>query len=234
MDSMNKKGSQVGIVMSFTIFIFSILFIFTIISPSVNIDDSKLYSMGVLEKNVLNNITEQVEIVLINDDVEVENCLSLDASSLGLAGKSFIGMDSSKEEASSHKSSNVIYIDKNAGTENMFEIYFSDYAFERSQTSSAETCDNAKVYSHIQREIVRDTLVLDLIERYENNYSKTKEEMSISDSDEFNVLFVYSNSTQIGNENADINANIFAKTIQVEYLDKNGNEKIGEVILKVW
>ena len=76
--------------------------------------------------------------------------------------------------------------------------------------------------------------IIEFIHLYETNYSKIKGELGIPSSDEFNVLFIYENSTQVGTNNNDLNTNIFAHTIQVEYLDEKGNEKTGEIIFKIW
>jgi hypothetical protein len=235
MELKSKKGSQIGIIMSFSIFIISLMFIFSIISPPTNIDKSKIYSMEILERNVVNNISEEIGIVFINEDAELKDCLSFSTSELGFDYDYFIVKDYSKNEASSGGSvSGMIYINKNSGEENLFSVYFSNYEFDKNLENLNTDCDNAKIYSVLEKKIAIQENIENLIEDYKTNYTKIRSQIGISVADEFNVFFIYENNTKIGTEKENVNTNIFAKTIQIQYLDEKANEKIGELILKVW
>jgi hypothetical protein len=235
MELKNKKGSQVGIVMSFTIFIISLIFIFTLISPPVSVDKSKLYSMEVLERNVRNNISENIGLILLSQGSEdLEDCLSFSTSELDFNYNYFIVKDYlSQEVASGGSVSGTIYFDK-TGNNNLFNVYFSNHEFNRELETSNTGCDSAKVYSVLEKEIIIQENIEKLILNYQTNYSETKEYIGISNADEFNVFFIYENGTKIGTEKDKLNTNIFAKTIQLQYLDNKANEKVGELILKIW
>lgn len=234
MELRNKKGSQVGIIMSFTLFILSIMFIFSIVSPPVNIDKSKLYSMEVLEKNVLENISENIELVLINDPIIGDNCSSFSYSSLGISKENFIVKNSSGNEIESHSNSGNVYLEKDGTDDNFFKIYFSNGSFNNTLESTEENCDSSEIYYVFEKEIIVEENLVELINDYEEDYSSTKENLGIPVSEEFNLFFVNNNGTKIGLEREGLNTNIFAKTIQINYLDDKGNENIGELILKVW
>jgi len=218
MELKNKKGSQVGIVMSFTIFIISLIFIFTLISPPVSVDKSKLYSMEVLERNVRNNISENIGLVLLSQgDYNY-----------------FIVKDYlSQEVASGGSVSETIYFDKTSNN-NLFNVYFSNHEFYRELETLNTGCDSAKIYGVLTKKIIIQKNIEELIANYNSNYSEIKEYVGISSADEFNVFFIYENGTKIGTEKDKLNTNIFAKTIQLQYLDNKANEKVGELILKIW
>lgn len=232
MKILNKKGSQIGIVMSFTIFIISLIFIFSMLSPPTKVDKNKIYSLDFLEKNVIENVSEEVGIVLINDNGGTKSCLALNKNDLGYRSKEFIVKNKDWNEVPSGSAGSFIYLEKESNP--FSRVYFSETSFNKSQNYAGTDCDSAKIYTVLTQRMIIEKRVRDLIEKYELNYSSLKSGLGVSNSDEFNILFYYENGTQIGEINDEVNSNVFAKTIQVKYLDEKGNKKIGELILKVW
>jgi len=138
------------------------------------------------------------------------------------------GMD---EISSSVNSGNISL----TGGENLTKIYVSNNSFVNKKYLSLTDCTGVKIDDLTKEKRVTEKGILNLISNLQINYSKIKNELGIPNMDDIEIGFNYPNGTIIeGGSKQTTKSNIYAKTVQVNYLSLDGKEEVGGVILKTW
>ena len=81
---MYKKGSHVGIIASFSIFVFFLAAIYFISQPSlVNREDKKIL-LESLKTNVLEKISTETTVAIVSNQTQISNCIKIDNQDVGI------------------------------------------------------------------------------------------------------------------------------------------------------
>ncbi|MBT4376119.1 hypothetical protein HOD29_01975 [archaeon] len=230
----NKKGSHVGIILSFVIFVGFLLFMFIAVGPVTNIEIQKAYTINSLKSFVKNNISEEVVIVNVKNSSSrgVENCLSFLKNEVPLSSAYFTVKDFEGDSTNSLEQSGTIYISWSG--ESLFKIYFANESFDKTILEGTLNCQVAEVGSVIETEKILERNILEVLEYYETNYTELKQSLNVPLEDEFGIKFKYSNGTILGEDSNQIKEEIYVEELQVNYLDLEATEKRGYLILSIW
>jgi len=227
----NKKGSHVGIILSFTLFITFLIFIFIIIGPPTNLTIEKNELIPILERSILEKISEEIITIRIYDKENLTGCVQTSIPENDFTNPTFLVFDSDLEEIASDSVSSQFLLE---GGRNFTKIHFSNGSFSQNQELSIGGCTDIGADSITREERITEKLILNLMGEIQTEYDEIKNNLGISIQDEINLLFDYLNGTRLGIDTTKPKSNVYAETIKIDYLNPNAEEKIGEIIIQIW
>ncbi len=237
---MKKRGSHVGVMLSFVIFLTFFIFLYTIIEPVIRTQEDKqalsdYLGTELIKMSFANMTTFSIK---INEDInQNKDCIKL---------KKIIGEVTDetdliiKDEFGNILNYSVQGQDLNIGTGYFFNgflrIYYSE-EFEPFQIFTGIGCDSVSDISVGLMKTEKNvfiTKIINLIDRYENSYEDLKDELKVPPGSEFSFSFTQSNGTIIGVEDKEVSTNIYSEDVPVQYINKEGNFLSGFFNIKVW
>lgn len=245
------KGSHVGMILSFVIFITFIFFIFTALQPKLNFSADKSGSFDYIKGQVIKNVSSNFTIAEITIDVNKnphgakDNCIDLQSF---LIWSEFVTplivvkneSDSNQETYTVHfaQGSGDLAINRKDVNNRFFKIYHSPKFKQLQDTGlSCQTISQGdynigliKVGSEIfESEIDR------LIADYNSSYSSLKTSLNIPSGTEFGFSFKTTEGIiKKPNYNVPASANVFANEAPILYVDSNTNIKSGFLTVAIW
>ena len=230
MERRNKKGTHVGIILSFVLFITFLMFMMVVLKPSSEREAEKRYNIDLLKNSLLNKIEKEVYTVSISNSLARtdEDCISV------------------SDEYSSSDFGTVNHLGENIGAvrsgdniiafwtgEPLIKISYSK-GFQHLNNSEVSYCITGEIENIKQSNEIFEESIKEIISNYSSDYEQVRTLLGIPQNEEFGIRFKYGNGTIIGNETRDIKSDIFVESFQVSYLDKFSNKKMGELILYAW
>lgn len=238
---MNKKGSHVGMVLSFVIFVTFLFFIYTILSPSVSVEREKQDLLEYLKFNLVKSLSDNVTIATIrlNDGFNPgKTCISLNlGSSFSQFGNPIV-KDSSGNMLTSSTTSNPLVIKWVAENGLFLKIYYSNQ-FTPSILSDtnckflAEGIDY-EIGSVMTSQYVFVSKVDDFKADYVRDYEEVKKNFNFPNASDFDFSFDLGGGEPIDSIEENVPANVYAEEIPVQYVDNTANIKYGFLKLRVW
>lgn len=246
----NKRGSHIGVIISFVIFIGLIVFIYTILRPAVSSNQSGGGTLAnqlklSLESNMSGNLTE----ISVYAD-STSDCVNLSdfVSYAGLESpphiivKSKTGSDFSSNISSSN--SNDLYVIKSSDPSSKFLYIYDSPEFNQTLSGTPGSCSNLAYgggsgdYTIGQvktNSYIFESSILKLIKDYDNNYYALRSYFGVTGGDNFGFNFIYDNGTSTETQsNIPSTANVYSQYFTIEYVNVNGNIESGNLIIKVW
>jgi hypothetical protein len=229
----NKRGSHVGVVISFVIFIMFLVFIYTVLQPKIRVEKEKQTTLDNLKGNFLEKISAKlVSTSILNDNPDYSGgCIEIDENEAGISGFNSVVKNSGGSIINSSSSGGFLKIAEDSG--DFFKIYSSKEEFKQFPTEET-TCTEVTADFISEKKCVFRTRIYSLMEEYESDYENLKKELEVPEVDEFGFNFEQSNGTIIGTKESGIEENIYSERIYIQYLDKNANIENGIVDVKVW
>ncbi len=237
----NKKGSHVGLVVSFLIFIIFISFLRVIVEPALTTDDEKKVILEDVYSELVQSASVEVKTTTIRLNSAVgESCISLgDFISdfdldPGIIVKDIKGVFLSA--SISPGNSNTLQVSKKTG-DSYFKIYssngFTDLGPESSTCSAISEGSDYEVGGTVVRDYLLEERVLDLIDSYSASprFQKSKDSPSYVN---IGLAFLYDNGTIVSTRDRDTPVNVFIKEEPIEYIDPFGNIRPGKLRVKLW
>jgi len=239
---LEKRGSHIGIVLSFVIFITFIFFIYLITQPALKTekkDNSLEYFSVNLEKEASANLTTASLVVLQSTS---QNCVRFSGffAATGI-GSNIIVRNSSGVLQAQIDSGDLLVV-RNGG-DVFFKVYESN-EFSAAATGSISSChqlDQGSDYSIglvKTEENVFQTRIIKLIGNYSGDYDSLKSQLKISQENEFDFSFTYANGTEVStsgqNQTISSNINIYAKNAPIVYISDKAAEESGLLNVKIW
>ncbi|HEA46502.1 MAG TPA: hypothetical protein ENH99_01850 [Candidatus Pacearchaeota archaeon] len=196
-----KRGSHVGVVLSFVIFMTALLLIFAIVQPNLTVEE-KNNIREYLQNEILEQTSEEITTVSVSlTHSAPQSCVELNNffSRTGIGDKIFIRSDSGNVLSTEVSGQNLL-TQRNGNI--FFRVYWSE-EFEH-ETGTLGSCQSlnegeegyvlglAKTTKHMF-----ETKVIKLINDYNADYDATKRSLGIVSGDEFDFGFEYHNGTTI-------------------------------------
>lgn len=233
---MKKRGSTyVGFVLSFVIFVFFLIFIYSIlVEPTINQND-KEYLLKNLRIKLIENTSEELTSMAVNlNNNASQNCIELKNFITKTEINSNI-ISRNKGILQSYVNGNNLIIERK-NNETFFKVYYSkEFGALNSSGKSCEMINenNYAIGLIKTNKYVFETKIINLMNEYKANYSALKSELKIPTESEFSFGFIYANKTAIKIEK-NISTNIYAVEIPVQYVDKNADILLGFINIKIW
>ncbi len=239
----HKKGSHVGFVISFVLFVAFVFFMYALLSSRINLGQNKQSSL----ENVKSEVIKRVSGNLTTTSVKVNQAASQSCFHFsGLlnkisAGQNFIVQNYSGNIFTSYISSDGdIYVSRSGDTiSTLFEIYSSG-EFPPAATSGPIGCVDLSEgtgytigLSKTESNVFASE-IFNLFGNYTQNYSGLKKDIKIPSGDEFGLIFTYSNGTEIKTPMRNITLNVYASRIPIQYIKSDATSESGFINALVW
>lgn len=234
----NKKGSHVGIILSFVIFIFFVVSLYTILYPETQKKEEKKQILESASELLIKNMSYELisNVLNINQYNPPSNppCFSVP----NISDKNVIvkKLGTSDIKQSKIESDNLLIEWDNL---KKFEIYHSEkFAASIASLSSCNVLLQNQYnfgVTKTEKYVFIDD-VNGIKTNYENKYIQLKDSLNIPAGVEFWFEFVKDDGTKISPTKPDIDSNIekYKKETIVEYFDSNANIKVGYLNFEVW
>ncbi len=228
MKKLNKKGSHVGFVLSFLIFIVALVFIYLIIISAIPKSETKENSLLLLEKNVLNKISSDVWVIRAYGSGTGGSCISILKPALINNGVSIAFNDSGS--IASSVSGNDLFVEGGAGA---MKIYYSDSIYN-TNLLALTGCSQISPDSVKKEKKFLENKIVDLMSNFSGNYSALKNELEVPSEMDFDLYFEYGNSSTIGKIRREPNTEVYSANLNIYYLSTDNSNKQGKLRVKIW
>ena len=220
----NKRGSHVGMIASFAIFVLFLIGIYLAVEPAFKTGNDKKLLLEYTKSGLLNEFSSNLTTVIIKP---AGNC-SIISNSLAEVPNGYYAIvkDENGNVVGSNFSGNNLAVNTYNGA---LWIYYSDTPFI-SSTSSDIGCVAPPIESIRDNKEIFENKILNGI----SNFESLKTSLKIPTGSEFSLGFEYSNGTRISSFEKNVSSEVYAEEIYIRYVDKNANNLPGKLIIKTW
>ncbi len=240
----NRRGSHVGRIISFVIFVTFIVFLYVVVKPVINTGEDKKETLDYLTVTIIKNISANLTStsVEVNSSVNPpQNCISLESFfvllSMEIPGYNLIikNETGSMQNAYTDQAAHLV-IDRENKSNRFFRIYYSpEFDVLGSKTDCKLVEDDAYSLSLIKTEkYVFEDRLFGFLNNYKSDYEKLKTDMNFPPGNEFGIGFTQSNGTKMEVGETVSATGIYAEEIPVQYVDNDANILSGFINIKVW
>jgi hypothetical protein len=235
----DKRGSHVGVVISFVIFVTFLIFMYAMTKGAFREEEKRDSLMDSLKTRIIENVSSDLTIITVNlETSSSSDCIELNnlVADFGLNSK-IIVKNQDQETTEAAISGNDLRINRLDKGDNFFKIYQSQ-RFDTTGTGSwscdelSEGTDYTLGFSQTQKYVFEKS-IFELIKEY-NRYPDLKIYLNVPDSSEFSLGFIYDNGTEFDVGIRDISKDIYIKEIPIEYVSLDGDFKTGFIRIGVW
>jgi len=239
----NNKGSHIGFILSFTIFVIFLAFLYSTMEPLIKVQEDNEFMLEYLEVALIEKLNTNLTTLTITIDSSVtQDCVVLDGLidlEKGLNSKILV-KDYYQNEISSfvsQENGNDLIVSRDGSDDFFLKIYGSE-EFESLAEGSPSGCDllgaDYKIKLLKSSEYISKTKIEELKEDYIGGYENLKEELNLPEESDFGFGFVYNNGTVIETENKDVSRNVYIEDVPVRYIDSEANILSGHLKIKIW
>jgi len=222
---MNKRGSHVGVIASFGIFILFLLALYFVLEPAITTQKSKQSVLENLETELINKFSNELTVAIITAD---GNCSVIDDSSVDIAQEvECIVKDINGNEVDSNDFTNYIEIKPIDGK---LWIYYANSSFDSTTFSSPGGCVSPS-FESIRKS---DEVFLDKIYYAVNNLEDFKNEINMQAVEGFSFSFLLDNGTTINAGEKNVSSEVFGSETRIQYYDEKAISRFGTLGVKVW
>lgn len=248
---LDKRGSHVGMIISFTLFITFITFIYTIINPVVNTGEDKEALLEYVEDKILENISSNLSIIslTINEAsnpgttcIELEKFFTLSAST---PNSGILVKDEDNQIQTPYY--NEEYLDdikvNRANSDITFLKFYISNRFDNAQDTSPECTaideDGYNISLVSKLNYIFEEDLNNLVEYYNNEsdkfYQDLKNRFVIPNSTDFAVSFRLSNGEElVAEKEIPSKVNVYVKETPMLYVNGNADVMSGFIKIKIW
>lgn len=242
MKSLNKRGSHVGVMISFSIFVIFLISTFMMISPALEENENKNSLLNLLQQEILKNISSNMTLTLLkigeSYDSGGKTCLNFTAGGWK-TGEDIAVLNGTDTRINSTFVDSVLSI--NWVEKNYFlKVYSSPENFVEKNLVSTD-CAIPSEGSHFNiksiktQEYIFESKIVELAQEYLSSYDEMKEYFGIPSEKEFGFSFTNSQGViyiDVGNEPSGIS--VYSMNVPIIYLNNQSGFDSGVIKLKVW
>lgn len=222
-----KRGSHVGVIASFGIFILFLMGIIIVLEPAFKSEQENSVFVEYVKSKILENISGELTTVIAKSNGT--GCQKLNDSKIGFdsSGINKIAKDENGNILDSTYTSPYLGFENNG--DNVLWIYYSKRGFEN--TPFTGTGCNETIIKSIRNET--NAYEEDILKLY-SNFDAFKSSLNIPPSTDFSSSFRLANGTLLNEEVLNTSRNIFSETTTLDYVNKTASSLNGELLIKVW
>ena len=235
----NRKGSHVGVVLSFIIFITFLIFLYPLlIKPLIETNKGSQYLLDDLEANINQEVSAELTIssIEVNEGInqnciELQNFINATEINSNIIVKNHRGLIQQGDV-----SGNSLIINRNDNNDVFFKVsYSNEFKVLNDITSNCKLIqeNDYKIGLIRTEKYVFETKIINLTKEYESNYESLKKRLELPARNEFDFSFIYDDKTSIGTKK-EVSTSIYAEEIPVQYVNKKGDILLGDLNIRVW
>jgi len=230
----NKKGSHVGIVLSFVIFVTFVMFFYLMIKPALT-TESKRAVLDTLKEKIIEMVSAELTTTSIFVETQQQTCADLyNFFDITGMGEGIIILDENGNTITAKKDSQDLYMEREDSSDTFFKVYGSDEfsAIEEGLTSPCLTEYNLGLIKTTNETF--ETKILEIIGRHESYYQDLKQDLNVPAGSEFGLNFTYAGGESVSTVDPSVRTSIFAEEFPVKYVTDGAKIEIGVLRIKVW
>jgi len=226
----NKKGSHVGMILSFLVFVTFLAFLYSVIEPATRSQEDKLDLMEFLKVELIEEFTADLSTVIF--DVPASGlCVQFNTES-GLGGKKVVAKDKDDNIYDSHFDDDHTYVDYSGG---ILKLYYSDEFNASEDIGNCGEIFGYEISLFKTTEEVFESKILSFSEYLEDNYETFKQEKGMGVGNEFGFVFNDGDKNFVtGTDDRDVSTDVYVQEFPIQYMDSEANIKPGFLNIKVW
>lgn len=241
---MLRKASHVGMLLSFIIFITTLMFLYLIVKSSDFTTQDKTAIVEYIEMAIKNNVSSKIEVYTISidrtdEDLEIQSCLVLenlldyldDATKENLK---VINKTDSEITGYFNETSLVVSNLGNFSKIRTCEDFPEITSKEKEGCLSLENITNYTIGFSSEEKHISETKILQLIEIYTADYEQLKKDFNIPLKYEFGFGFVNNTDYENSTKKITTKTNIYVVRFPIRYISTEGKILTGSLIIRVW
>lgn len=245
----NRRGSHVGMIISFAVFITFVVFLYTVIRPAVNVGANEKATLDYLKTKITENISSNFTtagVQIDSDENPHQNCVTLE--------NFFVLLSEQipppyrvivKNETGSIQPSYLIALDSGnllINRNNRNNLFFKVYSapeFNGLAVNISVHCSSSIQYYTISSVTVNNYIfekdVYAFMNYYNNSYNQLKIDLKVPEANEFGFDFTAGNGTKLSiGESSGVSGGVYAEEIPIQYIDNNANIQSGFINIRLW
>jgi hypothetical protein len=241
---MDKRGSHVGMILSFVLFVTALIFLYDIMRPvtqTTNEKEKLIEQVRMsLEKELQRELTTSTVRITVSGEENKNKCVKLNYSKLGenLSEEHLVKFVSGKT-IKSKIDGESIFIEN---TSEPLRIFFAEELINENFSNPPECTDadgNGNNIGYTFTTSKKDYYFEKDLEKFleeikqEENYSKIKEEFLLPKDADFNLIIIFNGETK-GEEKNVSGTNVFANRYPIIYLNSSADVNSGFFDISVW
>lgn len=238
-----KKGTHVGVILSFVIFVLFLLFLLFVIEPIVKVMNEEEIMMDNIKNGVINYLSSDMTTVTVKTEFHMPNARSFEINNINLGITALYpdGFDAIVKDADNNGVGSGILgnflVSQYDHYKDFYKVY---YSVEQFNDYSSAFLGSPRVDRWIEQittdKYIFKTNMNEFANDYNSNYDTLKNQIGIPSENDFKFSFTLDGSEISGDK---FNGQIISKQIYVEeygieYVDADANLKSGTIKLTVW
>lgn len=232
----NKKGSHVGVILSFVIFVTFLVFLFSIFGSPLKVPSNKNAVIDYIEAELTKKFEANLTILTIAPPTSAgKSCIKIINAKENFQIANSLAKDVNDNVVKSAPSSGINLFIK-WGSEEFFRIYYSEEPLNN-QDFSYSDCYllQPEDISSVRTDVYFSTnKISEFLENYSEDYDAVKEELNLPVTTEFGFSFTDEEGNINSTKQTDANIDIFSRDVPIQYFDEYANVKSGFINIKVW
>jgi hypothetical protein len=235
----NKRGSHVGMILSFLVFVTFSAFLYSVIEPATRSNQDKLDLMNYLEVELLKEFTADMSTLIIKViPSAIQNCIRFPLPNDDLKNMNVVVKDVNEKVYPTFIDSRNTLINFNRG--GALKVYYSNEFPRTLEITNCLTLTEGTTYNISLFKTTEEIFAARIINlsdyiQDKNNYEEFKTRLNMVVGDEFGFIFNDANKKFIaGTEEKNVSTDIYVEEIPIQYIDSEANIKSGFLSVKVW
>lgn len=233
-----KRGTHVGMVLSFVVFITFVIFLYDVLEPVLQRDREKENSLEYLKDRLVGELSEEVTIVTlrVNDDHDFANpCFGIPEGNIVnlFEGDNFVVKDEGGVLRSYNISGGSLRINSN---KRFFRVHISE-GFENAPVLIRSDCDdlgsNYSVGNVRKSKEIFISKALNLESFYNADYAALKKELELPLNVEFGFALDHGEGTITAGDSGNAEE-VYIERLAVQYMGTEANLNHGNLTIRVW
>lgn len=246
---MNKRGSHVGVIISFLIFIGMIVFLYAILAPTISVRQNNQAELNSLKFGLESNFSGNVTAISIYANDQSSGCIILSgfttATGLALPLHLLVTDSSGSPEISNvlASDSSSVYVTRKSASSTLLNAYDSPY-FNQTLSGTPGSCTTLsegtgtgeyRIGQVTQESYALESSILNLIKIYDSDYSSVKSKFEVQNGIDFGFSFDYPNGTIVGTtDSVPESSGIYSESFPLTYISLNGSVGSGKLNVRIW
>jgi hypothetical protein len=242
---MDKRGSHVGMMISFAIFIVFLIFLYSIMEPAIKTQSDKKALLEYLKNDLVTNLSYDITTSYINiTGATTNNCANLLGITEGIGIKpglsSYVVVkDGSDNVLVTSPSSSDLKVQRVFRSDRILKVFHS-YGLNESSSVALSPCDDLVQsvgydFAFIRtRTYVFKERLIDLVNMYESDYNGVKLGFNVPVGSDFGFSFTESDGNVISTPEENVSKSVYVDEFPVEYVDDEANVLPGFISVRVW